>query len=277
MTGPVKNLNDLPTPGYRDPDLSRNDALLAVSSDDDHNGKHYIHIYDFARGTSTRVSDGGTEVFPVLSPDGKKVAYEVNNGRVSQSIDVAATDGSGKTERLVAANTLLANDWSADGRFLVYMNVKGTAQEMVLDVLDLRNHSQTAYAPGVEAQFSPDGKWIAFAGAGSTSGEDYDVYLGRFPGPGRRIQISNHGGAQPRWRADGKELFYITRDKKLMAVEIDTSHDEPVAGAPHVLFQTRITASRIVLFQYAVSRDGKRFLINSMPAIGATPLTVLMN
>ena len=272
-----KELEHLPTPGYRDPDLSRNDALLAVSSDDDHNGKHYIHIYDFARGTSTRVSDGGTEVFPILSPDGKKVAYEVNNGRVSQSIDVAATDGSGKTERLVAANTPLANDWSADGRFLVYMNVKGTAQEMVLDVLDLRNHSQTAYAPGVEAQFSPDGKWIAFAGAGSTSGEDYDVYLGRFPGPGRRIQISNHGGAQPRWRADGKELFYITRDKKLMAVEIDTSHDEPVAGAPHVLFQTRITASRIVLFQYAVSRDGKRFLINSMPAIGATPLTVLMN
>ena len=273
-----KELEGLPTPGYRDPDLSRNDALLAVSSDDDHNGKHYIHIYDFARGTSTRVSDGGTEVFPVLSPDGKKVAYEVNNAKSSQYIDVAATDGSGKMQRLAASDFLIPNDWSADGRFFVYMNFKGGGQELELDVLDLSNHSQTAYLPGAaEAQFSPNGKWIAFAGSGSTNGDDSEVYLGRFPGPGRRIQISNHGGAQPRWRADGKELFYITMDKKLMAVDIDTSHGEPVAGVPHVLFQTRIIASRTVLFQYAVSHDGKRFLINSMPAVGAAPLTILMN
>ena len=92
------------------------------------------------------------------------------------------------------------------------------------------------------------------------------MYVAPVHGPGRRIQISNHGGAQARWRADGKELFYITMDKKLMAVAVDTSHDEPVAGVPHVLFQTRIIAPRIVLFQYAVSPDGKRFLINSTPS-----------
>jgi hypothetical protein len=116
-----------------------------------------------------------------------------------------------------------------------------------------------------------------FTGPGSSAAAaDAEVYVIRFPVPGRRIQISNHGGAQPRWRADGKELFYITMDKKLMAVAIDTSHDEPVAGVPHVLFQTRIIAPRIVLFQYAVSPDGNRFLINSMPSIGAAPLTVLM-
>jgi hypothetical protein len=83
-----------------------------------------------------------------------------------------------------------------------------------LDFLDLSNHSQTAYAPGAEAQFSPDGKWIAFIGAEPTTGGDADVYVSRFPGPGRRIQISIHGGAQPRWRGDGRELFYITIDKK---------------------------------------------------------------
>ena len=112
--------------------------------------------------------------------------------------------------------------------FFRLMNIRGNSPE--LDFLDLSNHSQTAYAPGAEAQFSPDGKWIAFTGFGSTAGEDPDVYVGRFPGPGRRIQISNHGGAQPRWRADGKELFYITIDKKLMAVAFDTSHGDPVAG-----------------------------------------------
>ena len=270
-----KELEELPTTGYRDPALSRNGALLAISSDEDHNGKHYIHIYDFARGTSTRVSDGGAEIFPVLSPDGERVAYVGNWARSSQYIDVAATDGSGKLERLAASDSdfLLPNDWSADGRFFVYMNIQGDAVE--LDVLDLSNHSHTAYAPGAEAQFSPDGKWIAFTGSPATTGEDSDVYVGRFPRPGRRIQISNHGGAQPRWRADGKELFYIAMDKKLMAVPIDTSHDEPVAGVPHALFQTRIVAARRVPFQYAVSRDGNRFLINSMSAIGAAPLTVL--
>jgi DNA-binding winged helix-turn-helix (wHTH) protein/Tol biopolymer transport system component len=271
-----KELEELPRTGYRDPALSRDGALLAVSSDEEHNGKHYIHIYDFARGTSTRVSDGGTEVFPVLSPDGKRVAYEVNNARTSQYIDVAATDGSGKLERLVASDRLALNDWSADGRFLVYMNFQNSVVPE-LEVLDLRNHSTTAYATGAEAQFSPDGRWIAFSGLGSSGSGDPEVYVGRFPGPGRRIQISNHGGAQARWRADGKELFYITMDKKLMAVAIDTSHDEPVAGVPHVLFQTRIIAPRIVLFQYAVSPDGSRFLINSMPSVGAAPLTVLMN
>jgi Tol biopolymer transport system component len=270
-----KELEELPRTGYRDPALSRNDSLLAISSDDDHNGKHYIHIYDIARGTSTRVSDGGTEVFPVLSPDGKRVAYAGNDGRTSQYIDVAATDGSGKLERLAASDFLIPTDWSADGRFLIFMNIQNGASE--LDILDLSNHSQTAYATGTEAQFSPDGKWIAFSGQKAISGEDAEVYVGRFPGPGRRIQISNHGGAQPRWRADGKELFYITIDKKLMAVAIDTSHGDPVAGIPHALFQTRIVAARTVTFQYAVFRDGNRFLINSTPSVGAAPLTVLMN
>ena len=270
-----KELEELPRTGYRDPALSRDGTLLAVSSDDDHNGKHYIHIYDFARGTSTRVSDGGTEVFPVLSPDGKRVAYVVNNARTSQYVDVAATDGSGKLERLAASDFLIPNDWSADGRFLIYMNFRNASPE--LEVLDLQNHSHTAFGPGAEAQFSPDGKWIAFIGSGSTSDQEVDVYVAPIHGPGRRIQISNHGGAQPRWRADGKELFYITKDKKLMAVAMDTSHDEPVAGVPHLLFQTRIIAPRIVLFQYAVSRDGKRFLINSTPSSGAAPLTVVMN
>ena len=271
-----KELEELPRTGYRDPALSRDGALLAVSSDEEHNGKQYIYIYDFARGTSTRVSEEGKDSLPVFSPDGKRVAYLANHDRTSKYIDVAATDGSGKLERLVASDRLALNDWSADGRFLVYMNFQNSVVPE-LEVLDLRNHSQTAYVTGAEAQFSPDGRWIAFSGPGSLGSGDPEVYVGRFPGPGRRIQISNHGGAQARWRADGKELFYIAMDKKLMAVAIDTSHDEPVAGVPHVLFQTRIIGPRFVLFQYAVSPDGSRFLINSMPSVGAAPLTVLMN
>jgi hypothetical protein len=87
------------------------------------------------------------------------VAYVGNSARTSLNyIDVAATDGSGKLERLVASDFLIPNDWSADGRFLVFMNFQHGAPK--LDFLDLRDHSQTAYATGAEAQFSPDGKWI---------------------------------------------------------------------------------------------------------------------
>src|SRR6266404_2567602 len=269
-----KELDELPTTGYRDPALSRDGTLLAVSSDDERNGKLYIRIYDFARGTSTRASDGGTEVFPVFSPDRRSLAYVGNVAKGFSEIYVVATNGSGKPEALVESAGI-PNDWSPDGRYLVYMDFPHAPPEFRFYDLHKRLHS--AYASGGEAQFSPDGKWVAFTGSTSTSYQDSDVFVTQFPEPRGRIQISNQGGAQARWRADGKELFYISADKKLMAVSIDTLQGKLVAGVPHALFQTRIIAPRIVLFQYAVSPDGKRFLINSLPSVGATPLTVMIN
>ena len=122
-----------------------------------------------------------------------------------------------------------------------------------------------------EAQFSPDGKWIAYTapGGGRTAG---DIFVQPFPGPGGRIQISNAGGSQPRWSRDGKRIFYIRPDKKLMEASFDPRTGS--VGAPRVLFQTRIVASNFVLFQYDVAPDG-RFLINSVPADSASPLTLL--
>src|SRR5262249_1037507 len=195
-----KELDEVPRPGYRDPALSRSGVLLAVSSDESGNGKRYIHIYDFARGTSTRVSDGGC---PVLSPDGRLVAYVGHDDQGSSRIYAAATDGSGKPERLLESSGLMPNDWSPDGRYLIYMNFqKGPLPE--LDFFEFRKHSHSAYVDGAEAQFSPDGKWVAFTGSGSQGYADSEVFVAQFPGPGGRIQVSNHGGAQARWRSDGK-------------------------------------------------------------------------
>jgi hypothetical protein len=170
---------------------------------------------------------------------------------------------------------LIVNDWSPDGRYLIYMSVQRPGPS--LRFYDFAKHSHSEFASGVEGQFSPDGKWVAFTGAALRNYANADVFVAQFLAATGRIQISNHGGAQPHWRSDGKELFYITRDKKLMAVSIDTAGGKVVAGVPHPLFQTRIIAPRIVLFQYAVAPDGKRFLINSLPSVGATPVTVLMN
>lgn len=242
----------------------------------DRNGEHLIRIYDFARGTSTRLTDGISDLFPAFSPDAAFVAYTHNN-----SIFVVPSDGSRKPEQLRTGQRCIVNDWSGDRQHLIYMNFVG-AHQPELDILDVRDHSNTVYAEnGAEAQFSPDGKWVAYtapgSGASPRNGNYYDsqVFVAPFPGPGGRIQISNGGGAQVRWRADGKEVYYISSDKKLMAVPIDTKSGKAVAGVPHVLFQTRIIAARIVLFQYAVAPDGKRFLINSLPSVGAAPLTVL--
>jgi serine/threonine protein kinase/Tol biopolymer transport system component len=270
-----KDLGEIPVPGYRDPAISHDASLLIVSADEAGNGKRYIHIYDFERGTSARLSHGGTEIFPVLSPDGRAVAYRGLDDHGSAQIYVMPTDGSGKSETLPESTGLLQNDWSSDGRYLIYMNFQRPGPR--LGFYDFLKHTHSEFVSGVEAQFSPDGKWVAFTGAALRSSTNNDIFVAQFPEAGRRVPISNHGGAQARWRPDGKELFYISNDKKLMAVSIDTSGGKLVAGVPHGLFQTRIIASRIVLFQYAVAPDGKRFLINSLPSVGATPLTILMN
>jgi eukaryotic-like serine/threonine-protein kinase len=90
-----------------------------------------------------------------------------------------------------------------------------------------------------------------------------------FPALGGRIQISGGGGAQPRWSRDGRQIFYVAPDRKLMAVSFDPQKGS--ASAPRVLFQTRIVAPNFALFQYDVSPDG-RFLINSFPS---NPLLLL--
>jgi Tol biopolymer transport system component len=272
-----KELETLPATGFRDPSLSRNGSLLTVSADDQRNGKQVIRIYNFARGTSTRITNSGNEVFPQISPDGKTVAYRNTDGN---SISTVAVDNSGQTKLLFVGVGSIPNDWSKDGRYLLFMDFKVGGS--LLNIYDSQQGSKRSYSKiGAEAQFSPDGNWVASIGPGAGPASDNywdtEILVTKFPNAGGRVQISNNGGAQPRWRADGKELYFIDGNKKLMAVSIDTSHGKVEAGIPHVLFQTRIIAPRVVLFQYAVSPDGNRFLINSLPSVGAAPVTVLIN
>jgi Tol biopolymer transport system component len=265
-----KELSEVGEVGYRDPALSRDGRLLAVSSDDDRNGKHYIRVYDFTRGTSSRISDTGNELFPVLSPDGTTVAYGTGDEKGSY-LGARAADGSGTPRRLAAGRNVIPNDWSRDGRYILYMNFQNGPPS--LDVYDVaaKSSRMTGHI-GAEAQFSPDGKWISYIGASPSGG----IFIEPFSGHGGRVQVANDG-SQPRWRPDGKEIFFISLDKKLMAVSVDASGGKLVVGVPHALFQTRIVSARFVLFQYAVAPDGQRFLINSLPVHGAAPLTVLMN
>jgi hypothetical protein len=124
-----------------------------------------------------------------------------------------------------------------------------------------------------ESHFSPDGKWIAY---NSTESGVWQVYLSPFPATGERIQISADGGAEARWRGDGRELYYLDLDGQLMAVDVTLS-PRPALGAARALFQTGIAVNGRQ-DHYAASLDGQRFLIRRQVVTGGRfPLTVVLN
>ena len=139
----------------------------------------------------------------------------------------------------------------------------------IIDIYSVSDRNRVQRFPGAEAAFSPDGRWITYT---ASSGE---LLLQAFPGPGAHIQISNGGGAQPRWSRDSTRLYYIAPDRKLMMVRFDPGGNSP--GTPQAIMQTRIIGSHFVFIQYDVAADGARFLINSLPPSGGGPLALVTN
>jgi dipeptidyl aminopeptidase/acylaminoacyl peptidase len=178
-------------------------------------------------------------------------------------------DGSG-AEELVLATPLPKGptDWSPDGRVLLY---RSPGAETGLDIWALpleRDQKPFAVVQTMfderDAKFSPDGRWIAFE---SNESGQREIYVRPFPGPGSNTRVSRSGGAQARWRADGRELFYVALDGRMMAVPVQFGSDGRVfeAGEPLGLFATRIggAAQTRNRQQYVVSTDGRRFLMNN--------------
>ena len=261
----AKNSSQIAQAGYREPRLSPDGRILAISSDDGRNGKLFVRVHDLARDISTRLTEGGSDESPVWSHDGGKIAYGAFDGK-SHYIKVISADGSSPPQILVTGNAIMRHlDWSPDGH-LVFFELSNGPLLKVYSRLD----KQVAHlAPGAEARFSPDGKWIAYIAY--TAGSE-GIVVQPFPGPGGRIEISRGSGAQPTWARDGRQIFYIAPDRKLMAVSFDPQHKS--AGVPRVLFQTRIIAPNFFATQYDVSADG-RFLINSVPSNYSSPLTLV--
>ena len=251
----------------KDPSLSPDGRFLAVASDDARNQKYYIRVNDLTRGLSVRLTDGGKEDRPVWSRDGKDITYASNDGKAFFLSHVAA-DGSGAPAVLLKGGFMYPRDWSPDGHLVFNTLEKGLP---FLSVYSLTSGSVSPLGPGAEAQVSPDGRWIAYIGHGGVAGGG-SIVLQPFPGPGRRIQISGIGGAQPRWSRDGRQLFYVAPDKALMTVDFDPIAQ--AASAPRILFSTRIVAANLVSFQYDVAPDG-RFLINSLSSDSRWPLTLI--
>ena len=121
--------------------------------------------------------------------------------------------------------------------------------------------------------FSPDGKWVAYQSDASGSVE---VYVRPFPGPGGEAQVSAGGGHSPRWRADGKELYYVSPDLKLMAAKVRVQGAAFTAATPTSLFQTHINQATNRP-QYDVSRDGRFLILTDLPDTSTDPIHLLVN
>jgi Tol biopolymer transport system component len=188
-----------------------------------------------------------------------------------------ASSGPGKDELLLkSGDNKYPSDWSRDGRFIIYSSL---SPKLDWDLWVLPLFGDAKPVPFVKTrfnelhgQFSPDGQWIAYES--DESGRSDEVYVLHFPGPSRKWQISTGGGNTPRWRADGKELFYLAPDGKLMAVAVKGQADFET-GMPRVLFETGSTR-RWPWTEYAVTSDGQRFLMPMWEATSA-PLTVVIN
>jgi len=246
----------------------------------DRSGTADIWLLELARGTASRFTfDATNEVVPLWSPDGGRIAFAANPGGKFEIYQKVST-GAGKDELLLKMpSSIAAVDWSRDGRFLVY-TIADPKTKWDLWLLPLEGERkpvpflQTQFNE-MEAQFSPDGRWMAYSA--DESGR-FEVYVQPIPPSGGKWQISTAGGYQPRWRRDGKELFYLAADRKLMsvAVKAGTSFE---AGVPQALFETRSLPFLTTLPRtWDVTADGQRFLINTTLADQAqTPLTVVVN
>lgn len=238
-----------------------------------------IWLFDPSTATSTRFTfDPAADFDPVWSPDGTRIVFSSYR---RGTLDLYVKDVAGGREELLLASSGAkhAQTWSPDGRLLVYATynpaTKGDFWMLPMDGERTPKPLLRSESNEEQASVSPDGRWFVYTS--DESGRD-EVYVQSFPSPGAKWQISSGGGGDARWRADGKELFYIANDRQLMAVAIQNGVTlEP--GPPTSLFDTGMQPHwGEARNHYDVSRDGTRFLfMTPVDDDRASPLTVVVN
>jgi len=236
-----------------------------------------IWTYELDRDRAKRFSFGpGLTLAPIWSPDSSLLVYAANRQLVTQVLYMKNADGTQDEKRLLQDDKggTAPNDWSRDGKYILY----STGSELWLVTVPELKSSLFLKGPSVlrNGQFSPDGKWVAYA---SNETGKWEIFVTSFPDAHGKWQVSMGGGEQPRWRGDGKELFYLSSDGKVMAAPVVTGAKFD-AGTPVVLFQATPRQPVVSgdLFVYDVSRDGQRFLINTQLKQQQTePMTVVLH
>ena len=273
-----------PPGAYLDPELSPDGNHVAVALMDENGGRD-LWLTDLRRGTSTRFSfEADREMFPVWGPDGSWLAFNSGSGWEGGWGDftyprrrIGGTEE--KALPLEPGRNRILLDLSSDGRSILYYDGNGQAGPGLWSLPLLGEGKPQPFvriSNLTQARFSPDSRWVAYVDDESGRPE---VYVDNFPTPNDKRQISINGGKQPRWRRDGRELFFIAADGRLMAVPIRGGTVLEI-GTPVALFDAHIGINMGDpgggRHQYDVSADGQRFLIN-MTSSEPSPLTVVLN
>ena len=259
------------------PSLSPDGTRLAMEVSDPRTGVHSVWIRNLARGTSLRLTfDTAGSHFPVWMPDGEWIVFA--SGRKGPwDLYRKRASGAGPDELLLETDAMKRpGSPSRDGRFLFYESGDPLPELWRLPLAGDRTPKPFLVQPKArlaQPRLSPDHRWLAYMSDESGTRE---IYVRTVGGPGGKWQISTSGGRDPHWRADGKELFYLSGDNKLMAVEVSSTGPTFDTTKPTALFDVQLTGFPGT--DYAVSADGQRFLLNA-PYSGpvSTPITVVLN
>jgi Tol biopolymer transport system component len=244
-----------------------------------------IWVLDLERGVYERLTSESTgEASPVWSPRNNDVVFSCAQNATRDLCLRSVSDSETAKVLISSPGTKIPLDWSKDGRYVLYRTV---APDTALDLWALPMDDKEKPFPVVKTRaddrdgaFSPDGRWIAFESEESGRSE---IYVQSFPGMTNKTLISTKGGEHIRWRADGKELFYIGPDQYLVSVAIRYDGQTIEPGKPVPLFQThtQIPAGKIHGFRahpYVVSDNGQRFLIDTIVDDNqSSPITLLLN
>ncbi|MFY9550461.1 MAG: hypothetical protein WAU32_04865, partial [Thermoanaerobaculia bacterium] len=263
------------------PRISPDGKRVALDITDHRSGNVDVWIYPSAGGIATRLtSHPAIDAGPIWSPDGQRVAF-TSFQRGHPDIFQKSSSGAGSDEMVLESQrTKYVTDWSLDGRFILFRAFDATTN-LELWVVPVGGDGKpipfikTTF--GVDqGQFSPDGRWVAYA---SNESGKWEIAVAPFPGPGGNWKVSTAGGTQPRWRRDGKELYYLAPDGKLMAVEVNAGATfEAGVAKPLFSIRRREPVSAADLFSYDVSADGQRFLVSTDAGEAtAAPLTAIVN
>jgi eukaryotic-like serine/threonine-protein kinase len=240
-----------------------------------------IFIFDLASGVKTRLTfSASTHFAGAWSPDGREVLFSSTRKVGRFGLYLKPSNGATAERSLLVGSPeigYIATDWSRDGRFIAC--VKNASGSRHLWLLPLGADAKLAEllpeheGDENEAAFSPDSRWVAYQVF--TSGAP-TIYVSPVGGSGAKWQVSTAGGYNPRWRGDGKELYYITpRDLTIMAANVEGSGSEFHVGAVTPLFATHAASNPN--YSYDVTSDGQRFLISSLDPDAAAPITLVLN
>ncbi len=279
-----KELGRIGEPAIMDnPTLSPDGTRLAVDISDEKANNVDIWIESTTGAGNSRFTfDPAEEVVGVWSRDGSILAYRFAAAGGSSLILKPATGlQPEKTRFTIPASSMddiIPNSWTLDDRQILF--TRQTSLGAHLELLPVAGGEParflTSNGSETNGQISPDGKWVAYA---SDESGAWEIYVTSFPGAAGKWQVSRGGGTEPRWRGDGKEIFYIAPSGMLMAVPVN-GQSIFATGTPAPLFQIhgRAPISSTDVFTYDVARDGNRFLVNRyVRPEHIPPLTILLN